>query len=221
MVTPQCVSHRNTGSWWSVSCSVLARSRSASQADPWRYRDDKITDYLLRSRRRADAGSVGLHQSLRSRAAFCWWRSDRRRQWGCNRGCRCRRPRCGARRRGRWSCRGGHRPYHNATPARLSRLLQSPALRLLQSSTLRELQRAKTTPRGEHRDDGLGKPALGLLSGRRRFCGWGRAPLTSRGSEALNTYTYAQAWRANTAVICLAPMSIESYESGLWLRLAR
>jgi len=29
-------------------------------------------------------------------------------------------------------------------------------------------------------------------------------PLTSRGSEALNTYTYAQAWRANAAVICFS-----------------
>ena len=41
-------------------------------------------------------------------------------EWGCNRGSRCRRPRCGARRRGRRSCRGGDRPYHNPTPACLS-----------------------------------------------------------------------------------------------------
>jgi len=153
---PDGVSPRNAGLLCGVPDTgslspIRCNAKTASQAECWRYRDDETMDYPLRSCDRADHGPVGLHQSVRSCPADDWRRSDRRRQWGCNRGCRCRRSRCRPRRSGRRSRGGDRGPCHNATTACLSRLLQSPALRLLQSSTLcelqssplRELQRAK------------------------------------------------------------------------------
>jgi hypothetical protein len=43
-----------------------------SQAEGWRYRDDKPTNYPLRGRHLADPRTVGLHQSIRSRPADNW-----------------------------------------------------------------------------------------------------------------------------------------------------
>ena len=91
--------------------------------------DDQTPACSVHNCRGHRAGLSGMHQPIRSYAAFRWRRSDRRRQRGCNRGCRCRWSRRGSRGRSWRSCRGGHGPYHDTTSAGLLWLQQQPTLR--------------------------------------------------------------------------------------------
>ena len=110
-------------------CTSRSRRSRPRWLDPRRSTNhERNPDFPSLAHNRAGVNLICLHQPVRSGPADDWWGPDRRRQRGCNWGCRCRwtwcRPRCcGRRSRG---C--GGRPYHYSTAASVPLLNpQSPS----------------------------------------------------------------------------------------------